>query len=539
MQRLGADLQPAVLLEPLDADRQAFAGHDRQAALLEVAGQLHDEPGLADPALTPEEDAAARPGQGPPDVPLELGQGRPPADETGPVEVVAQRAVGQPFRADAAQPVEHGDDVSGVAQSLARLLGEQVEDQGVEFLGDVGPEDPRRSRRLLHMGPEGPAGGPAPEGHSAGHAFIEDAADGVEVGPGVDELPPDLLGRHVFRRPLDLTAHLQTLLAAGAEVGGEAEVEQHGRAVGPDDHVLGLDVAMDDPLAVEVGQGLAEPGHEDQEVTTVALGDRLGGGSPDGRPGDAIRSASAVADRRRRHDQGGRVGRDSQHIFGRWGLGIAPPGQLDRLEPGRRQRPVDPDRGRRPVGQGRKQRVVLVRVEGQDEVGPGVPSAGVGPLGVERSHQAAIALEHPVLERLPPEQLHRVPGEPFGLAGLDDPYQPWVLGPGQGVDLATNPVQHPPLADADGLDRDFLAGLLVDRVVDQAHPPLADQAEDPVGAECHRAGRRAVVEPDADVAGLGPELAGIARGEPDRVEDQRDPQSGHRPRGSDRPRLGR
>ena len=99
-------------------------------------------------------------------------------------------------------------------------------------------------------------------GQPPGEELVEDHAERVDVRGGVRLLAARLLGGEVGRGP-DHRSHLgDPRLLAGA---GDAEVrELHGHvaaARGPaDDHqVPGLDVAVDDPVAVgvvEAGAGL-------------------------------------------------------------------------------------------------------------------------------------------------------------------------------------------------------------------------------------------------------------------------------------------
>ena len=89
------------------------------------------------------------------------------------------------------------------------------------------------------------------EGWAQGEALEERGAERVHVGAPVDELA---LGRELFRRHVgrgaDEVPRPGQRRELGLAVHGEPEVEDHRRAVRRDHDVPGLDVAVDDPLAV-------------------------------------------------------------------------------------------------------------------------------------------------------------------------------------------------------------------------------------------------------------------------------------------------
>jgi hypothetical protein len=103
-------------------------------------------------------------------------------------------------------------------------------------------------------------GGGSAERRLAGEHLVAHGGEGVLVGPPVHRvLMRRLLRRHVGRRPEHVAGAGERLVVAragGLERAGNPEVrDQHHPVVGQQD-VLGLDVAVDHPLAVGVGEGL-------------------------------------------------------------------------------------------------------------------------------------------------------------------------------------------------------------------------------------------------------------------------------------------
>ena len=93
----------------------------------------------------------------------------------------------------------------------------------------------------------------------AGPALVGGQGERVDVGGRAGELPIGLLGRHVGERSDHLAGGGQRRRPRDP---GDPEVHQlrpsSRAAVVADDHVLGLDVTVDDPAGVGVGERLAE-----------------------------------------------------------------------------------------------------------------------------------------------------------------------------------------------------------------------------------------------------------------------------------------
>ncbi len=111
---------------------------------------------------------------------------------------------------------------------------------------------------------EDPHEGVAVERHLAGEHLVEDDAEGVDVGAGVDALPRRLLGRHVVRRAEDHPRPGE--LGVRAADLGDAEVEDlHEAVVAPatdEEDVVGLQIAVDDAAPVRGGQGRGDLGRD-------------------------------------------------------------------------------------------------------------------------------------------------------------------------------------------------------------------------------------------------------------------------------------
>ena len=87
----------------------------------------------------------------------------------------------------------------------------------------------------------------AVERHIPGEHLVEDDAERVDVRLAVDVVAERLLGRDVVGRAEHAAVGGQPVLVERA---GDAEVGDLGRALVVDQHVLGLDVAVDDVVRV-------------------------------------------------------------------------------------------------------------------------------------------------------------------------------------------------------------------------------------------------------------------------------------------------
>ena len=118
----------------------------------------------------------------------------------------------------------------------------------VSCVGQVGADVGERGDRLADRARGG--GGPVAEQRVlAAEALVQGQRQGVDVGGGPGPQPVGLLGRHVGERPEHVAGAGQGPLAGDP---GDAEVDELRLAARGDQDVLGLDVAVDDAVAVGV-----------------------------------------------------------------------------------------------------------------------------------------------------------------------------------------------------------------------------------------------------------------------------------------------
>ena len=127
--------------------------------------------------------------------------------------------------------------------------------------------------------------GPSPRnGDRPLSILVEEHAQGEKIGAVVDPVAADLLGRHGMGRPHEHPGRGQgtiVLLVVPPKGARQAEIEDLGMAARRHHHVLGLEIAMEQPL----GMGVAEPvGNlardiDDLHQAELAVGDELGQGT--------------------------------------------------------------------------------------------------------------------------------------------------------------------------------------------------------------------------------------------------------------------
>ena len=152
-----------------------------------------------------------------------------------------------------AEAQEVGPELLGRLVPLLAVLGHGLENDGFEGRGQRRVERARRWRVLLHVLVGDGYGVVAGERRLARDHLVEHDAEGVDVAPAVDRRALGLLGREVGGRPHDRAGLGQVLLGVGGP--GDAEVGDLHVAVGVDEHVARLHVAVHDAVAVGEGEG--------------------------------------------------------------------------------------------------------------------------------------------------------------------------------------------------------------------------------------------------------------------------------------------
>ena len=220
----------------------------------------------------------------------------------------------------------HSRSSTGLGRSSRIGLQAGVDRVG-EALGEVGAVLAQRRHALADpargLGRRAPGGGVLP-----GPAFVGGEPQGVDVGLGAHALPLGLLGGHVGERAHHLAGRREALRAGDA---GDPEVHQLGAAprglLVAHDHVLGLDVAVDDAALVRVREAVAEIG---RDLGHVAVAE----------PASARRRARVVARDELGHEDRPSIALaelverdDRRMVEARGGLGLA---QRRGRDPGRR-----------------------------------------------------------------------------------------------------------------------------------------------------------------------------------------------------------
>ena len=172
-------------------------------------------------------------------------------------------------RADRTGPGVDGVDLAGHLRGgggpVGRPLGESAAQDAVErhHRGVSG----QRRWLLVQRGTQHLDDRRSQKGGPPGHGLVQDRGRRKQVGARVDLGSPDLLRRHVARRPDDEARPREVgpgLDGAGQllrERPGEAEVEDL-HAVGRDEHVRGLEVAMHDAGGMERLERREDPARE-------------------------------------------------------------------------------------------------------------------------------------------------------------------------------------------------------------------------------------------------------------------------------------
>jgi hypothetical protein len=141
-------------------------------------------------------------------------------------------------------PREDGDELGGRRPSRGALVERGGEQRG-ELVGQRARVGRRRDRPVGRGGSAQRGGGPVGERAAAAEQLAEHDPEGPDVGRGGGWFTPPQLGREVLGSPPAGPAPV-----AVREQAREPEVDHPDAAVGRQDHVLGLQVAVDDPGGV-------------------------------------------------------------------------------------------------------------------------------------------------------------------------------------------------------------------------------------------------------------------------------------------------
>ncbi len=154
--------------------------------------------------------------------------------------------------------VERAHDLVGRLRAIGRALFQAPHDERGKRLGDRVAATRDRLWGLDRMRGQHRLRRAAGEGRGAREELVGHGAEGIDIGALVGRRVGRGLFRRHIRRGAERYPELRELGAAGIggvlQGFGDAEVRDHRGAAG-DQHVLGLDVAMDDAGGVGIRQG--------------------------------------------------------------------------------------------------------------------------------------------------------------------------------------------------------------------------------------------------------------------------------------------
>ena len=154
--------------------------------------------------------------------------------------------------------LERRDQLVRVRVAVGRVLGERPQDDGVQGGGQARPDGARRVGLGGHLLEGDRHRRFALERDHAGEQLVEDHPDRVQVGGGAHRVALGLLGREVLGGAHDRARERHV---RGARP-GDAEVRHARPPLFVEDHVVGLEVAVDD--AAPVGEARrAQDLHDD------------------------------------------------------------------------------------------------------------------------------------------------------------------------------------------------------------------------------------------------------------------------------------
>ena len=186
---------------------------------------------------------------------------------------------------------QRGAEVGGAVVAVAGLAGHGAAHDVLERLRHARAHLARAQRLALEAGQRDGGFAVALEGRAAAEHLVEDDAEAVDVGAGVDRLALDLLGRHVLGGA-DHEAGLGEVGALGRL--GDAEVGHLHPAVAGEQHVGRLDVAVDEPGPVGGVEGLGHLGGQAGGLPRVDRASGRRGAARRVRPGTSSITIASV-----------------------------------------------------------------------------------------------------------------------------------------------------------------------------------------------------------------------------------------------------
>ena len=151
-------------------------------------------------------------------------------------------------------------EVTGRGKAVVGVLRHGPREDGVEARRHVRRAVVQRRRIVVEVRPQRRLVALALVGRNARERVVEHAAQGVDIGAGVEALAADLLGRDVAQRP-DPTAVARRAGVRGHAF-GQPEVGEVRVVVGAQQHVGGLDVAVHDAARVRRVEGARDLGDD-------------------------------------------------------------------------------------------------------------------------------------------------------------------------------------------------------------------------------------------------------------------------------------
>jgi hypothetical protein len=162
--------------------------------------------------------------------------------------------------------LEAGEDLACI-RTCVGIACEQAKAQRAQPIRRIGYFVGWVRRRVVLL-VEQQLDGRASMGEEPGHALIQHHTDRIEVGLGARSLGQGLFGSHEARGAQDLVIARNPGITV-RYLGDEAKIEDHHSTLIRDEHVRGLEIAVDVAASVERGHGLDELSQREAEPIEV------------------------------------------------------------------------------------------------------------------------------------------------------------------------------------------------------------------------------------------------------------------------------